>query len=178
MLLNLPSLFHSMFYKVFLYPWNHLLSTCWNHLRWFNLSFGSKGARFNWPYIVDRFTLSSAFICSIQHNSACLLVLLVHNLLQDRFHHQDNEMATLHEAVCLPNLNAFQVYYPWVCKTLYLLHLFLGSAFSLPLKPLHFLCIQDWHPSQKIELLLTLYNTHYKGVFLSLWVSAGFCHRS
>ena len=29
---------------------------------------------------------------------------------------------------------------------------YLGTAFNLPSKPLHFLCIQDWHPSQKIEL--------------------------
>ena len=33
-----------------------------------------------------------------------------------------------------------------------LLHLYLGSAFNLPLKPLLFLYILDWHPSQKIEL--------------------------
>ena len=39
-----------------------LLSTCPDHLRWFNHSFDSKGARFNHLYIVDRFTLSSASI--------------------------------------------------------------------------------------------------------------------
>ena len=39
-----------------------LLSTCPDHLRWFNHSFDSKGARFNHLYIVDRFTLSSAYI--------------------------------------------------------------------------------------------------------------------
>ena len=39
-----------------------LLSTCPDHLRWFNHSFDSEGARFNHLYIVDRFTLSSAYI--------------------------------------------------------------------------------------------------------------------
>ena len=47
-----------------------LLSTCPYHLRQFNLSFDFKGARFNHPYIVDRLTLSSAFIFSIQRNIA------------------------------------------------------------------------------------------------------------
>ena len=47
-----------------------LISTCPYHLRQFNLSFDFKGARFNHPYIVDRLTLSSAFIFSIQHKFA------------------------------------------------------------------------------------------------------------
>ena len=50
-----------------------LLSTCPYHLRQFNLSFDSKGARFNCPYIVGRLPLSSAFIDSIQQNIARLL---------------------------------------------------------------------------------------------------------
>ena len=59
--------------------WVHLfiylsfLSTCPYFLRRFNLSFDSKGARFNRPYIVDRLTLSSAFIFSIQRNIVCSL---------------------------------------------------------------------------------------------------------
>ena len=59
--------------------WVHLfiylsfLSTCPYFLRRFNLSFDSKGARFNRPYIVDRLTLSSAFIFSIQRNIFCSL---------------------------------------------------------------------------------------------------------
>ena len=38
---------------------------------------------------------------------------------------------------------------------IHLLHQYLGSAVNLPLKPIHFLCIQDWHPSEKIEILPT-----------------------
>ena len=44
-----------------------------NHLRWFNLSFDSEGARFNRPYIFDRFTFSAVFIFSIQLDIACWL---------------------------------------------------------------------------------------------------------
>ena len=47
-----------------------LLSTYPYHLRRFNINFDSKGARFYRPYIVDRLTLCSAFIFSIQHNIA------------------------------------------------------------------------------------------------------------
>ena len=65
---------------------------------------------------------------------------------------------------------------------IHFVHLCLGSAVNLLLKPLRFLCIQDWHPSQKIELLPTrdwiTTNRHHKGVFPCLWVSAGFCRRS
>ena len=88
---------------------------------------------------------------------------LVHDHLQDRFHDQNKEMTLLQQAVCLPKLHAFQVYHPPV--TIHLLHLYLGSAFNPPLKPLHFLYIQDWHPSQKIELLPTPLRRTPQGCF-------------
>ena len=70
---GLPLLFKPSFSK-----WMHLfihlsLSTCPNHVRWFNLRFDSKGERFNHPNVVDRLTLSSAFIFSIRHNITHLL---------------------------------------------------------------------------------------------------------
>ena len=60
-----------------------LLSTCPDHLRWFNHSFDSKGARFNHLYIVDRFTLSSAYIFQTwpfsaeQQNSTVFPVIII-----------------------------------------------------------------------------------------------------
>ena len=85
MLLSLLSLLHSMFYglplalKPSISKWEHLFiyfllfSTSPYHLRQFNLSFDSKGASFNRPNIIDRLTLSSIFIFSIQRNIGCSL---------------------------------------------------------------------------------------------------------
>ena len=189
-----------------------LLSTCPYHLRQFNLSFDSKGARFNCPYIVGRLPLSSAFIVSIQQNIArllprrcctCSLYRVQHLLAWSKvpltqlsynfpciakeflvdvrrgssswnFSHDTLVHTTLTSwqpppgqilSARLKRLDYIKLYAKVTCfsglpstglqSLIYILHLYLGSAWNLPLKPLRFLCIHDWHPSQKIELLPT-----------------------
>ena len=75
-------------------------------------------------------------------------------------------------------LHTFQVYITRSAKTHTSLHLYLGSAFNLPSKPLatflvypRLTCIiEDW-------ITTNIFTTHTRRVFPeTLWVKRGFCH--
>ena len=187
-----------------------LLSTCPYHIRPFNLSFNSKGASFNRPYIVDRLTLSSAFIFSIQHNIGCSLhkrcctsfckghrslawnkvpltkllynfpclakeidgckkrkyAGLVHAIVASSQPSPGHFVTKIPKPIHYIKLSALQNYL-WstgLQRLMHLLHLLLGSAFNLPLKPLHFFYYIstskiDIH-HRRLNYYQPLYDTH------------------
>ena len=67
-----------------------------------------------------------------------------------KFCSSDNHYTMSAKVTCFSDLPPTGLQNP-----IHLLHQYLGSAANLPLKPIHFLCIQDWHPSEKIEILPT-----------------------